>query len=240
MGRWIRILATTGLLAAAGLIAATAAPAAQFTVRPGAGNKVVFTSKAPLETFQGKTDRIEGEITADPEDLGDSATVRLEVDLASLDTGIDKRNQHMREKHLETDKYPRAIFTGVVIRGPNPARLAPGKEVPLDVEGTFSLHGVERRIHPAVSVTLLEGPGPPRLRIHATFPVSLADYGITRPEFLFLKLSDTQDVEVEAVASSAGNQRSAGAGAARAEEAMPAAAAAARAAGAAAGQSDAR
>ena len=194
MRRWISVLALSCLA-----IPGTS-PAARFTVSPGHDNKVVFTSKAPLETFQGKTDRIEGEISTDPAGLGDSATVRLEVDLASLDTGIDKRNQHMREKHLETGKFPKAVFTGVAVRGPAGARLEPGKTVPLEVEGTFSLHGVDRRIRTVVEVTLLSAAGPPRIRLHARFPVSLADYAISRPELLFLKLSDVQVVEVSAVA----------------------------------------
>ena len=30
---------------------------------------------------------------------------------ASLDTGIDLRNKHMREKYLEVQKYPNAVLT---------------------------------------------------------------------------------------------------------------------------------
>ena len=36
----------------------------------------------------------------------------------------------------------------------------------------------------------------------ATFPVTLADYAIERPEMLFLKLAETQQVRVSAIASS--------------------------------------
>lgn len=205
MRRRLSMRALAGAAATTAALLAAAAPAeaapTRFTVVADHADKVTFTSKAPLETFQGKTDRVAGEIVADPADLGDSATVRIEVDLASLDTGIDKRNQHMREKHLETAKYPKAIFTGAAILGPKPAKLAPGKSVPLEVEGTFSLHGVDRRLRTTVEVTLLDGGGPPRLKLHARFPVSLSDYAISRPEFLFLKLSDAQDVEVTAVAA---------------------------------------
>lgn len=194
MRQWIRILALAGLV-----IPGTAA-AARFAVTPGHDNKVVFTSKAQLESFQGKTDRIEGTIEADPAGLGDSATVSLEVDLASLDTGIDVRNRHMREKHLETAKYPKAVFKGAAVMGPAGARLEVGKPVPVEVEGTFALHGIERRLRTVVEVTLLDAGAAPRLKLHAHFQVSLTDYAISRPAFLFLKLSDVQEVDVTAIA----------------------------------------
>ena len=39
--------------------------------------------------------------------------------------------------------------------------------------------------------------------VTTNFPVALPDYSIKRPEFLFLKLAETQQVRVSAVASSA-------------------------------------
>ena len=36
----------------------------------------------------------------------------VDVEMADLDTGIDKRNRDMRENHLETDLYPTARFEG--------------------------------------------------------------------------------------------------------------------------------
>src|SRR3989442_13106887 len=128
------------------LLAAAVAHASVFTVREGKDSKVVFTSRAPTETFQGKTDRMQGTLTLDPTAIGDSVTVHLEVDLASLDTGKKMRNQHMRENHLETDKYPKAIFDGAAVLSPAGAKLEPGKATAFQIEGTFALHGVSRRL----------------------------------------------------------------------------------------------
>ena len=178
-----------------------AGAAATFQVHPGGDNRVVFVSRAPMEKFEGKTNRIEGRIEVDPARLGDSAAVHFEVDLASLDTGIAKRNQHMREDHLETAKYPKAIFDGVAIHAPG--ALEPGKPVPLDVEGTFTLHGVSRRIRLTVQATYLPKEKGGAIAFQTTFPVALSDYQISRPQFLFLKLADTQEVQVKGVALAA-------------------------------------
>jgi len=185
------------------LLAAAVAHASVFTVREGKDSKVVFTSRAPTETFQGKTDRMQGTLTLDPTAIGDSVTVHLEVDLASLDTGKKMRNRHMRENHLETDKYPKAIFDGAAVLSPPGAKLEPGKPTPFQIEGTFALHGVTRRLKADARATWVPAGTGGRIVFYAEFPVTLSDYSIRRPEFLFLKLAETQQVSVTGVASSA-------------------------------------
>lgn len=187
------IIATICTPAIAGVI-----HAAEFVVKPGSPNLVVFTSKAPTETFEGKTDKIEGRIALDPAQLDDSVTVHLEVDLASLDTGIGKRNKDMREDHLETGKYPRAIFDGAALVGPKGAALVVGTPVTFQIEGTFTLHGVTRRLRTSVEVLLKDER---TLEFKTSFPVPLADYKISRPKFLFLKLGEVQEVAVTGTAT---------------------------------------
>ncbi len=196
---------TIATIAAVATVAATTALAGEFLVRPGGESKVVFVSKTTIESFEGKTNRLEGVISVDPAALGDSITVHLEVDVASLDTGIAKRNKHMRENHLETAKYPKAVFDGAAVRGPAGARLEAGKPTNLDVEGTFTLHGVSRRMRISVEATYTlagEG-GRGRIGFRTTFPVALGDYGISRPQFLFLRLAEAQTVRVMGVAVAA-------------------------------------
>lgn len=190
-------------LAVLALLPAAGARAAVFTVKPGKDCKVVFTSKAPTETFQGKTDRMAGTLTLNPSAVGDSITVHLEVDLASLDTGKKMRNEHMREEHLETDKYPKAVFDGAAVLSPAGAKLEPGKTTPFQIEGTFALHGVSRRLRCPAEATFTPGAQGGRIAFRATFSVALPDYQIKRPEFLFLKLAEVQEVEVSGIASSA-------------------------------------
>ena len=193
-------------LVALALFACTpiSALAGEFLVHAGGENKVTFISRAAMERFEGKTSRMEGRIVVAPDSVGDSITVHLEVDMASLDTGIAKRNQHMREAHLETKKYPKSVFDGATVLGPAGAKLEPGKPMMLDVNGTFTLHGVSRRIRITVEATYTPATaGGSRIAFHTAFPVALADYQISRPQFLFLKLAEAQDVHVSGVAVAA-------------------------------------
>jgi polyisoprenoid-binding protein YceI len=182
---------------ASSLLFSTAVHAAQFIVKAGAPNQVVFTSKAATESFQGKTNQMQGSITVDPAQVGDSVLVHIEVDLTTLDTGISKRDQHMRENHLETGKYPKAIFDGVSVKTPG-AVLAAGTTSKLDVEGNFTLHGVTRRLRTTIDVLLKD---PKTLQFKTNFLVPLADYKIDRPKFLFLKLGEVQEVAVDGIAT---------------------------------------
>ena len=172
-------------------------------VRPGGSTEVVFESSAPMETFRGKTRALTGRIHADPTALGDSVAVHFEVELASLGTGLPERDKHMRENHLDVAKYPTAVFDGASVQGAS-RQLVAGRAVPLGVEGTFSLHGVRRRLKLIVNATLLPGRAGDAFQFATTFPVSLADFEIPRPEFLMLKLADVQKVSVRGTATTAG------------------------------------
>jgi polyisoprenoid-binding protein YceI len=189
----------------AGLLVASAglSPATDFMVRPGKDTNVVFTSNATVETFDGKTHNMTGTLSLEPGTVGDSITVHLEVDLASLDTGKSLRNKHMREDHLETAKFPKAVFDGATVLSPAGAKLEAGKGVAFQLEGTFALHGVSRRLRCDATATFTPQGKGGAIAFSAAFPVTLSDYAIKRPEFLFLKLAETQQVRVSAVASSA-------------------------------------
>jgi polyisoprenoid-binding protein YceI len=180
------------------LLGAGVPRAAEFTIKPGAPNQVVFTSKATAETFQGKTDQIQGRI-AFPDSLSDSVTVHVEVDMASLKTGIGKRDKDMREDYLETKKHPKGIFHGATLKSAG-VRLTPGVPTKLDLEGSFTLHGVTRRLRTTVEVTLKDAR---TLEFKTEFPVTLADHKIERPKFLFLKLAEVQQVAVTGTATAA-------------------------------------
>jgi polyisoprenoid-binding protein YceI len=173
------------------------APAAEYVVAAGdKHNEVVFESTAPLETFQGKTREVSGFATLDPSSLADSVVIEVSADMASLDTGIAMRNKHMRENHLETKKYPRAVFRGGRILQASATALGSGDPVTLELRGTMELHGVTRQLVVPVTAAMDDGG---RLKIRAAFDVPLADYNIDRPRFLMLKLNEVQKVTVDLV-----------------------------------------
>jgi len=69
--------------------------------------------------------------------------------------------------------------------------------VTFECEGDFTLHGVTKRLRVNVDVTPSDEK---TLAFKTAFKVPLADYNIARPKFLFLKLGEVQEVNVEGVA----------------------------------------
>ncbi len=181
------------LIALCLLLGATPVAAADFVVEPGEPNQVIFFSKAPMESFEGKTDRISGTLTVDPARLSGKVTCTFQVDMASLETGIGLRDRHMRDNHLDTKEFPEATFEGGTLEEVSASALAVGVPVTLDLVGEFTLHGVTREITVATEATLNEEGG---IEVVGRFTVNLKDYDIKRPGFLMMKLSEDQDVEV--------------------------------------------
>ncbi|OGC95984.1 MAG: hypothetical protein A2W25_09580 [candidate division Zixibacteria bacterium RBG_16_53_22] len=168
---------------------------------------VTFISKAPLETIVGMTGHIVGFVETDPADIMNTRA-RFEVDLATLKTGIDMRDGHMRGQYLETDKYPKAIFELTKVAKASQPTLENQKPVELTVEGDFSVHGVTRTITIPLTIvyyqeseqTKVKLPGDV-IRIEGTWDILLSDYKISRPQFVILKLDDKQKIDIDVFGS---------------------------------------
>jgi polyisoprenoid-binding protein YceI len=179
------LIATVGALQPAAAI--------EFVVTPDGASRMRFESKAPMETFDGKTKKISGSVDLDPAQLAEEIAVRIEVDLASLDTGSAMRNKHMYENHLHVDKYPKAVFTGGKLSDLSATQLTEGAKVTGNIAGTMSLHGVEKPLQAPIELTY-QGGG---LHVTTRFKIKLADYSIPRPQFLMMKLDESQSVTVD-------------------------------------------
>jgi len=188
----MKIFATIATLL---LAASTGAVAAEFHVDRTQKNLVRFISDAPLENFDGTTDGIDGYVYWKGDSLPPDAValpssqLYLEVDLGSLDTGIGLRNRHMREEYLETDKYPYAQYSAKLTDIVRPSDTA----YAVSAEGKMTIHGQERPLNISARVTP-QGEG---FRVQCGFAVNLNDYKIKIPKFMFLKLGEVIQLELD-------------------------------------------
>jgi polyisoprenoid-binding protein YceI len=157
---------------------------------------VRFESTARLEFIEGKTTEISGGVRFDPGNTRTEVSGVLAVDLRSLRTGIGLRDEHMRDRHLHTEKYPLAFF---VLSGLSdlPSELTMDSTHTADVQGYFYLHGVKRDLRSRADVTRMIGTGGVEaLKVRAEFAIRLEDYSIPRPKALFVKLAEEVKVTV--------------------------------------------
>ena len=171
-------------------------------------DSVSFTSDAPIELIVGKTSKITGKINIDESlDLAKPFTATFDVDLASIDTGIELRNEHMRDNFLETKKFPKATFTVKNQAGVSGV-LQDKKKVTINATGDFSLHGVTVKKNVPVDLTFYKNCQSTQgkfeqcdlIQIKSTISVPFKDHQIKRPEVVFQKLADTVIVTIAATA----------------------------------------
>lgn len=152
-------------------------------------NLVKFISDAPMEDFEGVTEKIDGYIFWEGDDLVNKSEMYFEVDLNSLDTGIGLRNRHMRENYLHTDQFPFTHFTGKLTT----AEMVKEGEYAVTAEGTMFIHGIEKQI--TVNGTILEVEN--GYRIQVKFIASLTDYNIEVPQLMFFKIDENMQLELD-------------------------------------------
>ena len=178
---------------------------------PRGRDVLTFDSKAPLEKIVGTTSKITGSVQVNPKDITKGLKASFALDLASLKTGIDKRDEHMRDNFLETAKYPKAMLTIDKVTKASDNMLMDGKTLTVDAEGTLSLHGVKSNVQlKDITVTYFDEseatkgrlPGD-LLIINGGFSLNLPDYNIEVPQFIFLKLAETIKVSVDLAGSTA-------------------------------------
>jgi len=180
------------------MFAAAAPPAAaqQYEVDLHRPRRVVFHSKASIEEFDGVTDRVDGYVNWAGGGALNAATnmqgseFYFEVDLNSLDTGMGRRNRHMRENYLETARYPYATYKGTIRN----ITAGHGDTLVAAVSGAFTVHGVERTVGVACPV-VPEGQG--GYRVRCRFPVRLSDHQIKIPSIMIMKLNNQVDLTVD-------------------------------------------
>lgn len=177
-----------------------------YTIRNDGKNVAAFHLPDALEAIDGTTNDVTGTIAADIANPA-SSSVQIEVNLDTLDTGNNLRNHHLRERYVQTGKYPTATFKSVSVAAPSHA-VAANQPFELSVAGDFTMHGVTRRITAPVRVIVIPESDITRNSrgsgdwIHATttFKLKLSEFGIDVPEGF---VDDALDAKVDVFALAA-------------------------------------
>jgi polyisoprenoid-binding protein YceI len=186
-----------------GLSSMAEAQARTFRVRNNGGSRVQFISDAPLETITGTSSDVNGEVELDPSNLRSLIGSRVQVRVASLRTGIDLRDEHLRSDNwLGADANPNATFEITGIEGAS--SVQPNHQETVRIRGRFSIHGRTREITANARIRYL--PNTPELqaariagdvlRVQASFRINLTDFGVSVPSIVRLKVSNTIRVNV--------------------------------------------
>lgn len=87
--------------------------------------------------MSGHFDTFSGDFEYDEADPA-SAKVNVDIDVASVDTNHAERDKHLREKFLNTDKFPKAQFKSISFEEKEDGTVI--------LVGDFTLHGVTKHL----------------------------------------------------------------------------------------------
>src|SRR5256714_8569610 len=138
-----------------------------------AKSTIAFKVRHLRGAAKGNFPKFNGSIVVDREHP-EKSSVNVRIDVASIDTGIAKRDEHLREELFNVARYPEITFKSrrVTHTGTNSA----------DIVGDLTMHGVTREI--TLNVQLLSNDGS-RWRV-TTAPLHRSQFGL-----MFSKSAET-------------------------------------------------
>jgi polyisoprenoid-binding protein YceI len=103
-----------------------------------ANSRIGFAVHQFLGTTNGKFAKFAGKIEIDREHP-ENSSVMVTIDVRSIDTGIQKRDDHLRSpEFFDVDKFPEIIFKSRSVKQTGPKSA--------DIAGEFTMHGVTKPI----------------------------------------------------------------------------------------------
>lgn len=142
----------------------------RFRIQPEA-SEITFRATSRLMNAEGHFGRFSGDVVADP--AGPTgARINLTIDAASLETGIEMRDKHLRSADFfDIERFPTIAFQSVRVE-------ASGRRA--TVMGRLTLHGVTREIAVPVDVQITET----ALVASGEFIVNRGEYAMNYNSFL--------------------------------------------------------
>jgi polyisoprenoid-binding protein YceI len=142
----------------------------RFRIQPEA-SEITFRATSRLMNAEGRFGRFSGDVVADP--AGPTgARINLTIDAASLDTGIEMRDKHLRSADFfDIERFPTIAFQSVRVE-------SAGRRA--TVMGRLTLHGVTREIAVPVDVQITET----ALVASGEFIVNRGEYAMNYNSFL--------------------------------------------------------
>lgn len=142
--------------------------------------------------IKGEKAKVQGQIN----NSDNSFSAKLKVDLNEFVTGIEMRDEHMKEKYFETDK-PENRYASLEINNLSiPASFwKKSEEFVGEFKGTLLLHNVQKEISGKITFSPYKK-GDEVLTV-SRFPLKLSDFNISIPSFVGITVAEEVNIEVK-------------------------------------------
>lgn len=145
--------------------------------------EVHFYSEAPLEDIKASNTEVKGVIDFE------SKRVAVVIKMNAFQFEKSLMQEHFNENYLESEKYPKATFTGSFTDAIDLS--VPGK-VQREIAGTMTIHGVTNPVTSLVVFDITKD----SIKVNTVMIVRLEDYQIKIPKIVFAKIAEEVEVTV--------------------------------------------
>lgn len=166
------------------LISGAAAAQSKYLTRNA---KVMFLSEAPLEKIEA--------INTQGTSIFVAPTGQFECAILMKAFEFEKAlmMEHFNENYVESDKYPKAVFKGMITDMAAVDLTKPGS-YPVTFKGIMDLHGVKKEISGKGTMEIKDG----KVRARSSFNLLLADFKIEIPPLVKDKVAKEVNITVDA------------------------------------------
>jgi len=158
-------------------------------------NETLFNEGNRLNTAVGTTTAVRGEAFVDRVRPANSRIGTITVDISQFKSDSERRDNAIRQRWLESARYPNAEFTATAISG-LPTSYQDGREVPVKITGNLKIRDVTRATSFAATIKL-DGN---KLTVIGTTMLKMTDYGFDPPAIIFLMTEDDVRLDFRLVA----------------------------------------
>ena len=149
--------------------------------------KINFNASTPLEDIDATNEEVNAILELES---GKFATVML---IKDFQFRRKLMQEHFNENYMESDKYPKAIFTGII---EDLDLIEQGtEEQQQSISGEITIHGVKRPLKTKATVKM----GRQSIVIRSEFMIKPEDHNIEVPRIVFQKIAREVKVDVELV-----------------------------------------
>jgi polyisoprenoid-binding protein YceI len=148
--------------------------------------KINFFSSASLEDIEAKNKTVTAVLDSK------TGAIQFAALMKSFEFEKQLMQQHFNENYVESDKYPKGEFKGVIVNNGD-INYAKDGVYKAKVKGKMTIHGVTKDVETTGTIKVDGG----KINANSVFNVLLSDYNIKIPSVVKDKISKTIKISVD-------------------------------------------
>ena len=148
--------------------------------------RISFFSEAPLENIEAHNHQVTSLLDIEKNEVVASMFIKdFEFHKALM-------QEHFNENYLESDKFPKATFQGV-LKGEHPIDVTKNGTYQVESDGKLILHGVTKAVKIAGTLEVKDN----TVIVKAKFKIAIRDYNIDVPSIVVKNIAEIVEVTVD-------------------------------------------